>query len=132
MAIYGMIQNPFLWYSKLKEDLEEYGFTINPYDPCVANKEVNGSNLTVVWHVDDLKISHVQEKPVEDFLQWLNDKYSDKNGTVTGKRGKVHPFLGMVLDYTEPESVKIDMIDYVKKMLQEFEEIQTIGAPTKD
>ena len=130
-AIYGMIQSPFLWYSKLKKDLEEYGFVINPYDPCVANKMVNGSNLTVVWHVDDLKISHVQEEPVEDFLKWLNDKYSDKNGTVTVRRGKVHPFLGMVLDYSEPDSVKIDMIDYVKKMLQEFEEIQKIGAPSK-
>jgi len=34
------------------------GFTINPYDPCIANKMVNGSQMSVRWHVDDLMISH--------------------------------------------------------------------------
>ena len=34
------------------------GFKLNPYDPCVANKIVHGKQLTIAWHVDDLKVSH--------------------------------------------------------------------------
>ena len=35
-------------------DLENEGFVINPYDPCVANKIVDGKQFTVAWHVDAL------------------------------------------------------------------------------
>jgi hypothetical protein len=39
-AIYGMLISALLFYQKLASDLQQYGFTINPYDPCVANKMV--------------------------------------------------------------------------------------------
>ena len=48
-------------------DLEEMGFVVNPYDPCVANMMVNGAQITVCWHVDDLKISHRDEEVVSAF-----------------------------------------------------------------
>jgi hypothetical protein len=38
------------------------GFEVNPYDPCVVNKMVNGSQMTVRWHVDNLMISHISNK----------------------------------------------------------------------
>ena len=56
-AVYGMIQLALMFYQKLRKDLEEQGFKINPCNPCVANKMVNE-----MWHVDDLKVSHVDEK----------------------------------------------------------------------
>ena len=68
-ALYGLIEAPLLWYRRLRSDLLKDGFTINPYDPCVANKMVNGKQLTVTWHMDDLKVSHVEEKVVEDFIK---------------------------------------------------------------
>ena len=40
------------------------GFKINPYDPCVLNKMVNGHQMTIYWHVDDLKVSHKNENDV--------------------------------------------------------------------
>ena len=60
-ALYGMLRSALLFYRNLVKDLEEYGFEINPYDPCVANKMLNGSQMTFVWHVDDLKVSHKSE-----------------------------------------------------------------------
>jgi hypothetical protein len=36
-----------------------WGFEIKPYDWCVANKMIDGKQCTVLWHVDDLKISHI-------------------------------------------------------------------------
>ena len=59
-----MLRAALLFYRKLRADLEDMGFEVNPYDPCVANEIVNGSQCTVVWHVDDLKVSHKDETVV--------------------------------------------------------------------
>jgi hypothetical protein len=39
-ALYGMLRSSLLFYRKLRKELEEDGFMVNPYDPCVANKWV--------------------------------------------------------------------------------------------
>ena len=57
-ALYGMLRAVLFFYRKLRADLEDIGFEVNPYEPCVANRIVNGGQCTVVWHVDDLKVSH--------------------------------------------------------------------------
>ena len=44
-------KSALLFYHKLRDDLEQEDFKVNPYDPCVANKHVNGSHMTIVWHV---------------------------------------------------------------------------------
>ena len=46
-ALYGLLQSALLFYCKLRSELEDYGFTVNPYDPCVANKMINGKQMTV-------------------------------------------------------------------------------------
>ena len=61
-ALYVMLKAALLFYKRLIFDLEEMGFVINPHDPCVANMMVNGEQITVCWHVDDLKISHRDEE----------------------------------------------------------------------
>ena len=33
-ALYGLMRESLLFYRKLWRELELYGFTINPYDPC--------------------------------------------------------------------------------------------------
>ena len=58
-ALYGIIKVALLFYLKFVKNLKSIGFELNPYGPCVANKIVDGAQLTVVWHVDDLKVSHV-------------------------------------------------------------------------
>jgi hypothetical protein len=45
---------------------------VNPYDPCVANMTTrNGSQLTVVWHVDDLLILCVEDFKLTKFFCYL-------------------------------------------------------------
>ena len=58
-VIHGLVRSAILFYLKLRKDLEEFGFIVNDYDPYVVNKIVSRTKMTVVWHVDDLKISHV-------------------------------------------------------------------------
>jgi hypothetical protein len=88
-AIYGMLQSSLIFYKKLNTDLEDIGFIINPYDPCVANRVVNGKQQTLTWHVDDLKSSHTDPMVNDKFHKWLEEKYGDPNiGQVNAVRGK--------------------------------------------
>jgi hypothetical protein len=101
-ALYGTLQAALLFYKKLKKDLEGIGFKIKPYDPCVANRTVNGKQHTVLWHVDDIKSSHVFRKVNDDFLLWLEKMYGDKDiALVKATRGKIHDYLTMKLDFTK-------------------------------
>ncbi len=77
-ALYGMLKSALWFYEKLRDDLEADGFVINDYDPSVANKIVNGTQMTVTWHVDDLKVSHKDQAEINNFAQFLRDKYEKK------------------------------------------------------
>jgi hypothetical protein len=61
-ALYGCLQSALFFYLKFVGGIESQGFALNPYDPCVVNKVINGKQFTVVRHVDDIKMSHVDEK----------------------------------------------------------------------
>ena len=118
-ALYGMLQSSLLWYAKFRADLEKEGFEFNAYDPCVANRMINGEQHTIRYHVDDVLSSHMHPEVNDKFLKWLNKKYGSY-GEVKAKRGDVHDYLGMKLDFREKGKVKIDMTDYVKEMVDSF------------
>ena len=122
-ALYGMLVAALLWYQKFRADLESIGFKFNPYDPCVANRDVDGKQHTVGFHVDDLKSSHKDPQVNTDFLAWLNKMYGD-HGEVKATRGKIHEYLGMKLDFTQPGKVIIDMVDYINKMVDDFDDFK--------
>ena len=73
-AIYGILVSAMLSYCKLTKALLIYSFDLNPYNPCVVNKMVSSEQLTIWWHVDDLKSSHINPK-VNKLLQWLKDMF---------------------------------------------------------
>jgi len=49
----------------LRASLEEYGFVFNRYDPCIANRMINGKQLTIRFHVDDVLASHMEQAVLE-------------------------------------------------------------------
>ena len=46
----------YCYFAKYKKDLENIGFTINPYDPYITNKVINKQQIIIVWYINDLKI----------------------------------------------------------------------------
>jgi hypothetical protein len=129
-ALYGTLQAALLFWQNLCTELKKWGFDINPYDFCVANKTIDGKQCTIVWHVNDLKISHVDPKAVTTILNLLDSKYGQKivggkRAPLTVKRGKIHDYLGITLNYSEPGYMKLDMIEYVEKILAEMPENMT-------
>eukprot|EP00804_Cyclotella_cryptica_P027764 CCRYP_009202-RA/>CCRYP_009202-RA protein AED:0.72 eAED:0.12 QI:0/-1/0/1/-1/1/1/0/1137 len=119
VALYGTLKAAVLFWRKLLKSLRMRGFTLNPYDWCVANKMINGKQLTILWHVDDLKISHVETQVVDEIIASLKAKY-EKVGTMTVRRGKIHEYLGMTLDFSQPGKFIIGMENYIDDVLKEL------------
>ena len=118
-ALYGIMKSALLFYRKLISELKGMGFEINPYDPCIVNKMINGSQMTVRWHVDDLMISHASNDAISQFLRALKDIYGDDLAENTGK---VHHYLGMIFDFSNQDNVKINMTKYLTKVIVDFPE----------
>jgi hypothetical protein len=107
-----------LWYDLFTSTLVHMGFKLNPYDPCVANLDINGKQCTIVWYVDDNKISHVDKNVVSMIIKKIEDRF----GKMTVTRGKSHKFLGMNISYETDGTAKIDMSRYTKECIEEFTE----------
>ena len=117
-ALYGTLRTALLFWQKLSKQLEDWGFKINPYDWCVANKTINGKQCTILWHVDDLKILHVDPAMVSDVIADLQCEFS-KEAPLTIRCSKVHDYLGMTINFSDPGKVKFTMINYIKCLLDE-------------
>jgi hypothetical protein len=128
-ALYGTLKAALLFWKKLSAQLKEWGFEINPYDWCVANKMMNGRQCTVLWHVDDLKISHVVPNTVTEVIQLLEEELG-KEAPLTKMRGEVHDYLGMTLDFSSPGQANVLMVDYIEDMLEEMPSDMDGEAPT--
>ena len=118
-ALYGTLSASMLFWKDLSGHLLADGFVPNPYDSCVMNKTVNGTQCTVLWHVDDLKISHVDISECERVVALLNKRYGNET-PLTVTRGDLHDYLGMTLDYSTDGKVSIRMEAYVEKMLEDL------------
>jgi hypothetical protein len=57
-----------LYYQKFVKSLTDIDFVINPYDQCVANKKIEGEQMTICFHVDDCKLSHSKTKVVDSMI----------------------------------------------------------------
>ena len=117
-ALYGCVRSALLWYDLFKSTLEKMGFKLNPYDPCVANKMINGTQCTLVWYVDDNKISHVDPAVVTTIVEAIESCF----GKMTVSRGMEHEFLGMTIIYNGDGTASIDMSRYSKEAIEDFGE----------
>jgi hypothetical protein len=78
----------------------------------------NDAQCTVVWHVDDLKISHVDPDVVSEVIELINGDFG-REIPVTVNRGKRHDYLAMHLDYTDKGKAIITMMEYEHSILND-------------
>ena len=116
------MKSALLFYRKLVADLRSIGFDLNPYDPCVANKIVDGHQMTVCWHVDDLLIGHKNRDAVTRLTRWLQRRYETPDKPLKATRGPIHDYLGMTIDFSTPGTVTFDMVNYIDKIIADFPE----------
>jgi Reverse transcriptase (RNA-dependent DNA polymerase) len=120
-ALYGTFRAALLFWKKLSAQLQEWGYNINLYDQCVANKIIDGSQCTIIWHVDDLKVSHVNPDIVSSEISKLSTVFG-KEAPLTVYCGKIHEYLGMTINFSDNGKVMIKMMDYIVKLLAECPE----------
>ena len=125
-AIYGCIESALLWYNLFSSILVQMGFTLNPYDKCVANKMVNGKQMTIVWYVDDCKVSHVNPGEVTNLVNELKEYLGD----LKTSRGKTHTFLGINFKIKKDKNVELEMIDQLNEAVTAFGEVINKTAAT--
>ena len=113
----------------LSSFLIELGYELNPYDLCVANKIVNGSQCTIAWHVDDTKISHKDPDVVKSLIGDLERKFGKMSSISYGSE---YDFLGMKLKF-ENKKVQIDMRMYLKKAVDDFDQknLKLVNTPAR-
>ena len=104
-ALYSCVKSALLFCRKLWKDLHERGFTINPCDPCVCNKDICGKQMMITWHVDDLKISHDSDDAISGVITWLESIY----GQLDASQGTKHE-----------GKVKMSMEQFTRKVIEEF------------
>ena len=123
-ALYGLRRASLLFYRKLRKELEDFGFVINPYDPCMANKNVGGGKqLTVIWHVDDLMASCVTIFELTKLLCYLANIYGQQ---LTMHMGNNRVYLGVDLEFQQDGKLNVLMVNYLKDVIKAFPE-QIVG-----
>ena len=115
-AIYGTMNAALLAYKKLAKLFKQWRLTMNPYDPCVWNRNINGKQFTVVFHIDDLLMCHESPHVVSMIIKKLDDKYGSKD-SLTVTRGPVHEYLGMTIDFRVKGECAYSQYDFLKKLI---------------
>jgi hypothetical protein len=125
-ALYRCLKSALQFWKHLSTNLLKSGYILNKYDTCVATKLINGTQCTIMWHVDDLKISHVDEEVVNNEIASRERIY----GKMVTTRGKEHTYLGMDFDFSIPGEVSMSMAPYMEEIVDEYPCIVPAGAKT--
>ena len=82
---------------KLSKNLEEMGYQRNEYNWCVMNKIIDDKQCNILWHVDELKKSHVDPAVISSILSDIDTEYG-KIVKMNITPGKVRKYLRMTID----------------------------------
>ena len=108
-AIYSMIESALRWYELFTGTLCGMGIELYPYDCCVANRMINGSQCTVGWYVDDNKVSHING----DVNTMIVDAIEKKFGKLARTTGNKHTFLGMDVEMISKGKIAVSTPQHV-------------------
>ena len=97
------------------------GYKRNEYYWCVINRIIDNKQCNILWHVDDLKTSHVDPSVISNIIADIDVDYG-KIAKMTITRGKVHKYLKTTIDYSLYRKVILSMINYIGKMLDNITE----------
>jgi hypothetical protein len=119
-AVYGTLLGAILFYQKLSKQLTDWDYMQKNYDPCTFNRIIYGEQVTIQFHVDDLKISHKEQSVLDVILNDLDLKFSTKKKALTASTGLIHDYLGITINFYERHKVKLTMINYLEDILSEM------------
>ena len=124
-SIYGCMQSALLWYEMFTKCLKYLGYELNKYDMCVANKIVDGHQMTVAYYVDDLYASHKKTAALKELRAQLESQFG-KMEAVFGDR---QTYLGIDLYFNRSnKTCEMTMKSHIKDAINAFEEEGTLNG----
>ena len=117
-----------LWYKDLKATLEADKYQVSPYDLCVFSKVYKGEEVTVIIRVNDLLGTCVLSEALEDLYEVLIKK-CEKAKVI---RGKIHPYLGMIMNFLHHGVVTIANPGYISDLVKEYGESTPMSTPADE
>ena len=118
-GLYGCIEASLQWYKCYTETLEKEGFTLNPYDRCVANKMINGHQCTIAWYVDDNVMTHKDPNVLKNIF----NKICSVFGNMEMTSGDTHEFLGMDVKINRTKkNIEVSMIKQLKDIIKLYKD----------
>ena len=76
-AIYGCIESVIQWYRLFTTTQQTEGFVLNPYDMCIANKNINGRQCRIAWYVDDCMCTYHLEEVLDNIANMLQKHFNE-------------------------------------------------------
>ena len=80
----------------------------------------------MVWHVEDIKGSHVEQEVLDELTKVLDEWYA-KKAPLKVHKGDVHKCLVMTIDLSRKGKVMISMIEYIIRMFKLLPEKMQMG-----
>jgi len=114
-ALYGCVESAKLWYDTLAAKFISMGYSVNPYDACVFQKETNEGVITVCVYVDDIFATSASDSMLEELISELEREYK----SITVHRGSRHEYLGMLFEFNDDGTVYVSMEQYTRDVLKE-------------
>ena len=71
-VIYFTLEASLLFWTKLSKSLDKIGYHRKKCDCCMMKKNVKVKQYTILWHVNYLKISHVDSNIVPIVLSGID------------------------------------------------------------
>jgi hypothetical protein len=105
--------------------LKGMGFELNPYDLCVANAEIEGSQCTVGFYVDDLLGTHKKKSVLEEIQKVIENEYGDIGATISD----TFTYLGIDFKIDRKNKwTEATMISHLQDAIQEFEKMGSLDG----
>ena len=119
-ALYDCMESARLWCKTLREQLKPLGFTMDPYDACVFNRnEKDDTQTSLVVHVDDMFASAGSESYIDAPITELDGQFD----AVSCERDKVLNYLEMICDFNIDGKVKASTNKFIDDLLEEYKDI---------
>jgi len=78
-SLYGMLRAVLLFWKLL---LKHYR-SVEPYNKCKVNKIIYRNQCTIIWHIVDYKVLHVEKIVVEEIIDNFNKKFGKESALAT-------------------------------------------------
>jgi hypothetical protein len=70
--------------------------------------------MTMCWHVDELKVSHMDLRENTRCGDWLSKTYGMR---VVAHQGVVYDYMGKIFNFSVKGKAMINMIEYIKNIM---------------